>query len=295
MLTFNEETHKYYNDGKELISVTTLMKKHKLSPDYSAVSNEILFNAAQRGTLIHKEIEELIKKNSIGFSNECAMFNKEFNNRKYNVLKSEFKVYNDVCAGTLDLIYRDEKLDLVISDIKTTSTLHKEAVSWQLSIYKYLYTRMFPDFEAPSKASVVHFPNDYEIKIVEVPLKADAEVEALFAAERTGTIYQCKELSANEFPVELEFIAEVEKKIIGFKEQISKLEETKTQFIQSMYAAMKNADVKKYEDDNLVITRIDESTRTTVDSAKLKKDFPEIYEQCKKESTTAGTVRIKLK
>ena len=37
MLVFNEEEHKYLLDGKELISVTTLMKKHGLSPDYSGV------------------------------------------------------------------------------------------------------------------------------------------------------------------------------------------------------------------------------------------------------------------
>ena len=57
MILFDEKTHTYTDDGKHLISVTQLMKKHGLAPDYSGVSESVLGAKAQRGTLIHKEIE----------------------------------------------------------------------------------------------------------------------------------------------------------------------------------------------------------------------------------------------
>ena len=42
MLEFDSLNHKYYEDGRELISVTTLLKKHGLSSDYSMVNETVL-------------------------------------------------------------------------------------------------------------------------------------------------------------------------------------------------------------------------------------------------------------
>ena len=38
MLEFNPDSHEYTLDGKKLISVTQLMRKYGLAPDYSNVS-----------------------------------------------------------------------------------------------------------------------------------------------------------------------------------------------------------------------------------------------------------------
>ena len=74
MIRFDEENHRYTLDGKTLISVTQLMKKHGLAPDYSAVSESVLAAKAERGTLIHKEIEDFNKGGEIGFTQECANY-----------------------------------------------------------------------------------------------------------------------------------------------------------------------------------------------------------------------------
>lgn len=58
---FNKENHTYTLDGKILISVTQLMRKHGLAPDYSGVNEVVLQRKAERGTLIHEEIERYIK------------------------------------------------------------------------------------------------------------------------------------------------------------------------------------------------------------------------------------------
>ena len=67
----------FLNDGtseKELVSVTTLLKKHGLTPDYSFVNEVVLSTKAERGKVIHKELENYIKENKIGFTSELEKF-----------------------------------------------------------------------------------------------------------------------------------------------------------------------------------------------------------------------------
>jgi len=65
---FNKKTHKYTlvdSKGKkisDLISVTQLLKKHEISPDYSQVDEETLNAKARRGTVIHEELEKYINE-----------------------------------------------------------------------------------------------------------------------------------------------------------------------------------------------------------------------------------------
>ena len=60
---FKEDTHRYFDlkTGKELISVTTLLRKHGLAPNYGNVDPQVLKAKAERGKLIHLEIEKYIK------------------------------------------------------------------------------------------------------------------------------------------------------------------------------------------------------------------------------------------
>jgi uncharacterized protein YpuA (DUF1002 family) len=53
--------------------------------------------------------------------------------------------------------------------------------------------------------------------------------------------------------------------------------------------------VKNVDNDILKITYVAESTRTTIDSAKLKKDYPDIAEKYSKTSKVSASVRISVK
>ena len=64
-LNFDENSHTYTlikENGEEinLVSVTQLLKKHGLSPDYSNIDSEILRLKAERGKVILKELEDYI-------------------------------------------------------------------------------------------------------------------------------------------------------------------------------------------------------------------------------------------
>ena len=55
---FDPLSHTYLMGDKILTGVTTLMRKHGLSPDYSGIPKATLDKAAEEGTAIHKEIED---------------------------------------------------------------------------------------------------------------------------------------------------------------------------------------------------------------------------------------------
>ena len=288
MVKFKRETHQYFNDdNKELISVTTLMAKHGLAPDYSAVPNKVLSAKAERGTLIHEEIEDFIKSGDVGFTAELQNFMHYTTKNNVKVLKSEFMVYNDIAAGTVDLLL-EEAGETIIADIKTTSTLHKDAVSWQLSIYAYLTG------ETITRGQAFHFNKDGDLKVVEIPLKSKEEVENIFKAERNGSIIEKKEL-IGVTETQLAKLAELESAIQCLENSKKEAECAAKALREALTDAMDKSGLKTFENEALRITYIEPVTRTTIDSARLKKEHPQIARQFEKTSTTRASVRITLK
>lgn len=143
---FFEQEHEYWLgeiDGDEfkkvrkLLSVTQLMRKYGVSPEYSGIDEKTLELKAKRGTLIHKELQDWAETGEIGFTKELGQFIEWSKENDYKPIESEKIVYNDVVAGTIDTIgmLGDKK---IIADYKTTASYHEDAVSYQLSIYEYL-------------------------------------------------------------------------------------------------------------------------------------------------------------
>lgn len=287
MFWFDKETHAYYLDGKKLISVTQLLQKHGLAPNYGEVPAEVLRAKAERGTLIHKEIEYYIKNGSVGFTDELSAF---INADKGEVLKSEFKVHNDVVAGTGDLLLYKDGI-YTIADIKTTATLHKEAVSWQLSIYAYLLNAINKTVHV-TKGQAFHFDKDGNLNIVDIQLKPVEEVERLLDCERNGEIYQAPALTND---AQLMQLIEVETLIKSIEEQKKKAEEQAQELRSALMEAMEKNGVKTFENDRIRITYVEATTRTSIDSTKLKKEMPEIAEKYAKTSQVKATLKITLR
>lgn len=285
MIEFREDTHEYFLDGKKLISVTQLMRKHGLAPSYDSVPEAVLKAKAERGTLIHKEIEQYIKEREIGFTTELYHFIDQIKEKELKPIASEQIVYNDVVAGTIDLIFEDG----TIADIKTTATLHKEAISWQLSIYSYLCTTRGA---RPTKGAAYHFNRDGELKVVDIPLKPMSEVTRLIECERNGEIYT-QELTVVD--VQLAKLAEVESIIKQIEEQKKTAEAQAVELRAAIMAAMELNGCTSFENDRIKLTYVAPTTRTAIDSARLKKELPEIAEKYTKTSNVKASLRITLK
>ena len=191
MIHFDEATHTYTRNNQQYISVTTLLKNYNLSADYSNIPPDVLKKAAIRGKATHKELEDFIKLGIPGKSLDFENFNKYITARGIDLTKalSEEAIYNDdfLLAGTVDFQYRDGDQD-VIADFKTTSSIHWESVSWQLSIYNYIKCSGDILMYYMKQLKVFHMYNG-KLTVRDVPIIDYDAVVGLLTANLTNAPY----------------------------------------------------------------------------------------------------------
>lgn len=272
MLQFDEPTHTYTLDGKELISVTQLLKKHGLSQDFSFVAPDVLERAANRGTLIHKEIQDFITSGEIGFTDELMQF---IEMGMEGIESSERMVYNDVIAGTVDIVGNG-----FVEDVKTGSTLDIEAVRYQVGLYVYLITMgVKTDYE--SFEQYVRHLGKKPKRIKLMPMPYD-ELHSLVEAERKGEMFTLTQ----EVPGWL--IGKLKKLDDEIKEKEKELAKQKA-ILMNM---MKKRGVQKFKNDVVSISFTGAYVRYSVDTKKLQEEKPEIYEEYKKSTKVRENVRL---
>jgi hypothetical protein len=146
MINFDEASHEYTRNGVLYISTTQLLKKYGLSVDYAGIPDAVLQKAASKGKAIHKGLELYIQgdKSMIGLLKEVELFDNYIQLKGLDIkqMTPEQVIYDDIykIAGTVDLQYIDGALQY-IADFKTTSSLHLDAVAWQLSIYSFIISK----------------------------------------------------------------------------------------------------------------------------------------------------------
>lgn len=294
MITFDEKEHAYYNEyGVRLISVTQLMQKHGLAPNYDSVSKLVLEAKAQRGSLIHQEIDEYLTSGEVGFTSELVSFIEwlKKHNNVYKVVDHEFIVNNDIVAGRADLLLKDEMPFLdddvyVIADFKTTSSIHFESVSWQLSIYAYLSS-----YEV-KEGKVFWFKKDGSLEVKDIKLKPKEEVERLFECERNFELYRVPLVIDDANLVALE---EVEAQIKYYENLKKEAEAKASEMREAIINAMEANGLKSFENDRIKLTYTVPSERVSIDNTRLKKEKPEIFAEYQKISKVKAGLRITLK
>lgn len=188
-IKFDAKNHVYTHNGQTLISTTQLLKKYGLSADYANIPKHVLEKAAKKGRAVHGALEKYIKGDTtvISLFDEVGQFDYYVKQRGLDItqMKSEHIVYdlNFGVAGTLDLSYDDN--GPVIADFKTTSTLHLDAVSWQLSIYNYMVTKGNPIDYYFTNLKVYHFQNG-KFYVKDIYTQEFDAVEALLECFKRG-------------------------------------------------------------------------------------------------------------
>ena len=64
---------------------------------------------------------------------------------------------------------------------------------------------------------------------------------------------------------------------------------------QELVKAMERCDIKSFENDNIKMVYVAPTTRSTIDSTRLKKEHPDIVEKYSKVSEVSASVRVTLK
>lgn len=275
--------HVYVLHGKFLNGITTLIKEQLFPNKYADVPQEILEKAAERGTNIHRlcesadegfpsplqEVQDYVRLNAeYGKPVECSEY-----------------IISDLhnWASAIDKVYRVSDNEFVLADIKTTYQLDIEYVTWQLSIYAYLFEMQNPEAKVVGLKCI--YLRDGKSKMVDCNRIPDEEVSKLLSCGVTGEQYP------NPFTLPAEVAKaelEISELIMQQKEITDKLE----QFKSRMLELMDEKGVKSWEGTNLKITRKADSVRSTFDSTRFKKDHPDMAAEYTKQTTAKGGILI---
>ena len=110
-LQFDEDKHEYLLNGKSLPSVTKLLD----TGEYNNVDPDVLNRARERGTEIHKELEEYFKNGKYGDTKEFYEAISLLKQDRYKYLLEEptiidFKTYAEANTKNKKKCLRQEKL-----------------------------------------------------------------------------------------------------------------------------------------------------------------------------------------
>ena len=147
ILEYIDETHTYIYNGEILPSITQVLKM-KFGSKYNGISKEVLKRASEKGTALHKAIEDF-EQSGIDDKDNTELRNYKFLKRayKFECIDNEvpvilFKDGKAVACGRLDLVL-EENGEIGLGDIKRTSTLDKEYLKYQLNLYRIAYQQCY--------------------------------------------------------------------------------------------------------------------------------------------------------
>ena len=287
-VAFNEWLHVYTaSDGHTLIGVTELMKRHGLSPDYGGISKDVLEKAAARGTAIHQLLQD--------YDDGKAVIEDE-NLKAYKALGlkvhcSEYLVSdNEIVATFIDKVLDDCSL----ADVKSTSTVHRRPLEWQLSIGAYLFELQNPGKKVPH-LYCIHV-RDGKAKLIEVSRIPNEAVERLLECERCGVVYSDNPVPADAalaLEEQAVVLAEQLDQIARLKLAIKETEQASAELQQRLYDYMTENNLDEMACELGTFVRKAPYTKKALDSTRLKKEKPELYEQYLKESEVKGSITFK--
>lgn len=145
-LEYFDAEHIYLVDGIIVPSITQLLKV-KFGKKYDGVSRETLNRASEAGTAVHEAIEQYCTNGTESDLVEVRNFKFLQRQYKFTVKENETPVIlfdgdEAVGAGRLDLVIEmDGKIGG--ADIKRTSALDKEYLSYQLNLYRIAYRQCY--------------------------------------------------------------------------------------------------------------------------------------------------------
>lgn len=285
-VVFNEEEHTYTLDGKQLHGITGMLSRQLFANKYTGIPQYILDAAAERGTRIHKDCE---------FADATGLEPQTIEGKNYLELRKDFEVVtneytvsdNEYFASNIDCVW-EKGNEVIIADIKTTSHLDEDYVSWQLSIYAYLFELQNPDLKV-SKLYAVWLRDD-KAKLIEVPRKDDDTIVALMNCEKNGDKYLVPVEDAQALITHsaVDILIEAKQMAEYYTNRYKEIEE-------ALLKAMAESGTKQWQTEKLKATYTPAGESERFDSKKFQAEHPELYKQYLKTSIRKGQVRITIK
>lgn len=290
-VVFDKEHHTYHLDGHQLQGITGMLHRRLFPMEYANIPQEVLDNAARRGSAIHDACEAYDNEGIYTeYTDEVDAYAEATKKKKLRHLASEYLVTDgDYFASAIDKVFEVDDHTVDLGDIKTTSKLNKEYVAWQLSIYAYLFESQNPEIKV-RHLYAIHI-RDGKCKVVKVERVPDAKVIALMADEIFDAPVVVETPTLPSMPDQYkEMQWDIRGMMEFYVEAKEKLDAIKAKLLEEMDAA----EVTKWQGDILTFTRKADSSRETFDTKRFKAEHPDLYREYTMITNTRGSVQITI-
>lgn len=288
-IIFNEEAHTYLNPAtdKFLSGITGMINKHLFPNKFDGIPKHVLKKAAERGTKIHKLLEDcdVVGDISDNIQKKWKMV-KGIN--KIEIIHNEFLVSDMMSFATaIDKIgYWNGKKTLF--DVKTTYALDEKYLSWQLSIGNWLLNSN--NLVSIEKYCAI-WVKDGEIHLKEIKPRSAQDVLGLMEAEKGGYDFQDPDIETRD---DFEVVSMV-REYFDVKRDIDALKNRESELKKQIESRYSSLGVEVWETEEFAINMRKGYTRSSIDTKKLTKDHPEIAEEYSKKTEVKPSLNIKKK
>lgn len=292
-VTFIEESHQYFIGKKELKGVTGTLIKKAFPDTYKNIPESVLKKAAERGGLIHNTFETFCSifdadiKKYPNPTEELQAFHSMLVSFGLHYVASEYLVTDgENFASAIDGIFADDEGNIYLVDYKTTSTLHYDNVSLQLSIYAKWFEEQNPDLKV--KEIVCMWFKNGQSKFQPLPRVSDEQIDELIAAYLADDAeYQYKV----EVPEQFSALEQEYRLITARMDALKIKQDDLKEKIMKMMEANKQKSIKTQF---ASYSYVESTTNRTLDTKLFKEKYPNAYEKLTKVSISKPSIRIKL-
>lgn len=276
---FDERFHVYRLNGEIIPSVTKIIRTIA-GKDLSHIPPEILKNAAERGTAIHKEIETGVIQ-----SVEAKWI-------EQNIVRAscqfEQKFYHTVddftYAGTADIVASD-----TLFDIKTQK--EADVLSWalQLNLYNLFFKKKC--------LKVLHTPNTGNFSVVDIPFLSMQQIQEVIIAYVQGIRLREDFMNAPEDKKEVvEIPPPLELNLKVVEQNIGTLNTNAAQLLERVKERLAFYSVDRYSGENIAAAKKDKAELNNAakllnaERIRIEKEFMKPIETFK--ATVSETVNL---
>lgn len=292
-VTFIEETHQYFIGKKQLKGITGTLVRKAFPDTYKDVPESVLMKAAERGGMIHNSFELFctVFDSDINMypnpTEEIRAFNSMLVSYGLHHVDSEYLVTDgEDFASSIDGVFADSDGNIYLVDYKTTSTLHYDNVSLQLSIYARWFEEQNPDLKV-KELVCIWFKNG-QSRFQPLPRVSEEKIDALIKAYLEDDPDYKYEVEVPEaFSSTEQQYRLVTARIDALKIEQDALKEK----LMKMMEANKQKSIKTQYGS---YSYVESTTKRTLDTKLFKEKYPNAYEKLTKVSISKPSIRIKL-
>lgn len=265
-ITFDKDNHIYHINGQEAVSVTTFLKAIGISADVSGIPKATLEAARERGNYYDKLAEEAVK-DPFELTDWQEKLLAVFKKHDLEITSAQ------IIYGTMDPIKLCGTADFgghyLIADLKATSEIYINSVTWQTNIYAWLKD---PENYEKYRKFVIHYnEKDDRFTVIELANIPLANIKHAIECYQLGETYEEALTETNQI-VDIQAFSKLFDEVKIFEDQLKEAKAKLDTFYEDIKANMIKSNIKTFEIENFKITYTPPGERRTVDYSQASED-----------------------